>query len=226
MEQEGLVRLNAKKRSRRHLRHLTIEFPHLDWITFQTSGHVSIVDSVNSVKDFAVSGGTLELHVFRVRPQERHCRISRTTEMEMLQRRVWTIPDLLWNQADTLREFLNGVQEWPGVMSGGDFVVTALAGQQRPWTPLSPTCVRSAVFSLAKAVMVVATAAGSIRRINFKHSIDHAQRILNDRIVRTTDPDTNQFEKTGIDDLFRRKFNTRAGRLIREYQRPVIWVLI
>src|SRR5213078_3954030 len=122
MEQEGLVRLNAKKRSRRHLRHLTIEFPHLDWITFQTSGHVSIVDSINLVKDFAVSGGTLELHVFRVRPQERHCRISRTSEMEVLQRRIWTIPDLLRNQANTLREFLNCVQEWPGVMSGGDFV--------------------------------------------------------------------------------------------------------
>src|SRR5438552_1368604 len=97
MEQEGRVCLNAKQRSRRHLRHLTIEFPHLDWMTFQTSGHVSIVDSINSVKDFAVGGGTLELHVFRVGPQERHCRISWTTEMEMLQRRIWTIPDLLWN---------------------------------------------------------------------------------------------------------------------------------
>ena len=74
--------------------------------------------------------------------------------------------------------------------------------------------------------MVVATPAGAIRRVHFEHSIDHAKRILNDRIVRTTDPDTNQFEKTGIDDLFRGKFNTRAGRLIREYQRPVIWVLI
>src|SRR5882672_4367753 len=191
MEQEGLVRLNAKQRSRRHLRHLTIEFPHLDWITFQTSGHVSIVDIFNLVKDFAVSGGTLELHVFRVRPQERHCRTSRTTEIEMLQRRIWTIPDLLWNQADTLREFLNCVQEWRRVMSGGNFVVTALAGQQRPWTPLSPTGVRSAVFSLAKAVMVVATPAGSIRRVHFEHSIDHAQRILNDWIVRAADAITN-----------------------------------
>ena len=147
MEQEWLVRLNAQKRTCVRRGHLTIEFPHLDWITFQTSGHVSIVDSINLVKDFAVSDGTLELHVFRVRPQKRHCRISRTTEMEMLQRRIWTIPDLLWNQADTLREFLNCVQEWPGVMAGGDFVVTALAGQQRPWTPLSPAGVRSAPSS-------------------------------------------------------------------------------
>src|SRR6476659_2099118 len=118
--------------------------------------------------------------------------------MEVLQKRIWTIPDLLWNQADTLRELLERAKKGIGVSSGGDFVVTALAGQQRPWTPLSPDGVRSAVFSLAKTVMVVATPAGSIRRVHFEHSIDHAQRILNDRIARTTDPDTNQFDKTGI----------------------------
>src|SRR5690349_11000455 len=107
MEEEGLVRLNAKKRSPRNPRHLTIEFPHLDKATVETSGHVSIVGSLNAVKDFAVSRGTLELQVFRMCPQERHCRISRTTEIEVLQRRIRAIPDLLRNQADTLREFLN-----------------------------------------------------------------------------------------------------------------------
>src|SRR5436190_338752 len=226
MEHEGLVCLNAQQRSPRHPGHLTIEFPHLDWIMFHTSGYVTIVDSINSVKDFAVSGGTLELHVFRVRPQERHCRISWTTKMQMLQRRIRTIPDLLRDQANTLREFLNCAEEWRRVTPGGDFVVTALAGQKRPGTPLSPTVVRSAIFSLAKAVMVVATPAGSIRGVHLDYRINYAQGILNDRIVRTANAITNQFEKTGIDDLFRRKFKPRARRLIREYQRPLIWVLI
>src|SRR5215471_726239 len=139
-----------------------------------------------------------------MRPQERHGRISRTTEMEMLQRRIGTIPHLLGNQANALCEFLNCLQEWFGVMSGGDFVMTALAGQQRPWSPLSPTGVGCTVFPLPEAVMVVAAPAGSIRRVHFEHCIDHAERILNDRIVRTTNTVANQFEKTGIDNLFRR----------------------
>src|SRR5437773_7962353 len=111
MEQEGLVGLNAKKPSRRHLRHLTIEFPHLDRFTFHNSGDISIVGCFDSVKDLAVCGRALKLHVFRVRPQQGHCRISRTTEMEMLQRRIWTIPDLLWDQTNALREFFNCVQK-------------------------------------------------------------------------------------------------------------------
>src|SRR5215831_3962216 len=144
----------------------------------------------------------------------------------MLQRRIRTIPDLFWNQADALRELFNCVQEWLSVVTGGNFVVTALSGQQGPGTALSPTCVRAAVFSLAKAVMVVATPAGSIRRVHFEHRIDYAQRVLYERIMSTANPDTNQFKKTGIDNLLRRKLNPRAGRLIREYQRPLIWVLV
>jgi len=41
--------------------------------------------------------------------------------MEMLQRRIWTIPDLLWNQADTLRDFSiacgNGLASCPAAIS-------------------------------------------------------------------------------------------------------------
>src|SRR6266404_5777959 len=200
MEQEWRVRLNAKQRTRRNLRHLTIEFPHLDRFTFHNSANVSIVGRVDSVKDLAVCHRPLQLHVFRVRPQEWHRRIGWTTNMEMLQRRIWTIPDLLWDQTNALREFFNCVQKRSGVKTGGDFVMTALTRQERPRTPLSPTGVRSAIFSLAKAVMIVAAPAGSIRRVHFENTI--------------------------VDDLFRRKFNARAGRLIREYQRSAIWVLI
>src|SRR6266850_5014017 len=104
--------------------------------------------------------------------------------------------------------------------------MTALAGQQRPWTSPSPTGIACAIFSLPEAVVVVAMPAWSIRCINLKHSINHSKRILNDRIVRAADAITNQFKKTSVDNLFRGKLSARARRLICEYQRPVIGVLI
>jgi hypothetical protein len=72
--------------------------------------------------------------------------------------------------------------------------------------------------------MIVATPAGAKRRVHFEHRIDNPKRVLNNRIICAANTVTNQFEKTGIDDLFGRKFNPRAGRLIREDQRPVIWI--
>src|ERR1043166_750092 len=226
MEQEGHVSLNPQKNTRSHLRHLTIEFPHLDCLTFQTSGHISFVGSVNSVKDFSVGNGPLQLHVFRVRPQQRHRGVGWTTKTEVGRGEIRTIPDLFRNQSNALRKILECAQKGTGVSSGGDFIVATLTAQQRPWAPLSPTVIARTVFSLPESVVVVTTPTWSMWRVNFDDGINDAQRILNDWIVCAANTVTDQFEKTRIDDLFSGKFNARARGSIRQYQRAAIWVLI
>src|SRR5215472_6029589 len=99
-------------------------------------------------------------------------------------------------------------------MSRGDFVMTALTGQQRPGTPLSPTRVPGPVIALAKAIMIIPAPARSVRRVHFEHRIDDAQRIFDDRMVRAANAVTNQLEKTAVNNLFRRKFNPRTRRLV------------
>src|ERR1051325_5402300 len=226
MEQERLVRLKAQQRTRPHCRHATIEFPYFDGLTFRTCADVSIVSNVDLIEHFGVGERALQLDVFGVRPQQRHRRASWTTKIEMSRRQIRSIPDLLRNQADTLRELLERAQKWSTVSSGGDFVMTTLASQQRPRTSLAPTVITGAIFSLPEAVVVVATPRWTMRRVDLDDGIDNAQRILNDWIVCAANSVSHQFQKTGVDDLFRRKLNARAGRPIRQCQGAAIWIFI
>src|SRR6516164_4445257 len=207
MKQKWQICLDAKHRPHCCPRRLMIKFPHFNSRTLRISRHISIVDVVNSVKYLGIRSRSLQLYVFRMRPQERHSRARWTTEVEKLQRRIRTIPNLLRNQSNALREVLNCTQERSSVMSRGDFVVTALAGQQWPWTTLAPTRVPGPVIALAKAIMIIPAPARSIRRVHFEHRIDDAKRIFDERMVRAANTVTNQLEKTAVDNLFPGKFN-------------------
>src|SRR5690242_18581947 len=116
--------------------------------------------------------------------------------MEIACRQVRRVPDLLRDQPDPLGEFFQRAQIRAGIPSSGNFVVPALADQQRPRTSHSPILMRPAVISLAVAVMIVAAPAGAEGGIYLEHRIDDPQRILNDRVVRATNTVTNQLEKT------------------------------
>ena len=81
------------------------------------------------------------------------------------------------------------------------FVVGALAYQQRPRAALAPTQKGPAVAALSITVMVVAQPAGTFRRFHLQNVIDHLQRVHDQGIVGRAHPVADQFQKAGIDDL-------------------------
>ena len=126
--------------------------------------------------------------------------------MKMLRGQVRQFPYLFRNQADPACKFLQRAEIGTRVIAGSKFVVPGLAGEQRPRSPHTPVLVSPSIRPLAVAVVVVTAPAGAVWRFNFQHSIDNAERVLNDGVVRSANPVTDQFEKPRIHDLSGGKF--------------------
>src|SRR5260370_25448229 len=74
--------------------------------------------------------------------------------------------------------------------------------------------------------MVVAPPTRTIWGLDLQHSINDAERVLNDGIGRAANPVTNQFEKPSVNDLLGGKFMPGARRLVWQKQCSGIWVFI
>src|SRR6201987_983335 len=74
--------------------------------------------------------------------------------------------------------------------------------------------------------MVISAPSRTIGRFNFQHGIHHTERVLNNGIVGAPNSVPYQFQKTGINDLFRWEFIASAWRLVGKHQGAAIWVLI
>ena len=88
---------------------------------------------------------------------------------------VRSIPDLLRYGSYALGELLEGAEVRASISSGCDFLVPALAGEQRPGTARAPVLKRSAIMLLTIAIMVVTAPTGAERRIYLEHSIYNAK---------------------------------------------------
>ncbi len=72
--------------------------------------------------------------------------------------------------------------------------------------------------------MIVPAPARPGGRLHFQNGVDHAQRILYDRITRIANAVAHELEKAGVDNVFRLVLILSAGRLIREDERARIRV--
>ncbi len=99
-------------------------------------------------------------------------------------------------------------------MAGGELVVGTLAREQRPGATLSPALVRTAVFPLAVAVVVVATPDGTGRSVDLENGIEYLERVDDERIVWASDAIPNEFEEAAIDDLTRFELGLFVGGAI------------
>src|SRR4051794_34670646 len=86
-------------------------------------------------------------------------------------------------------------------MPGCDFVVRPLARQQRPRTADPATIVRTPVVVFAVVVTVVPPPDRPKRHLNFQDLVNYANRIENTLIVRGSQPETDQRQRIGADDL-------------------------
>ena len=100
--------------------------------------------------------------------------------------------------------------------------MAALASEQRPRAADAPSDEGAAVVALAVAVVVVTTPAGTGGKIGLEDGVDHAQRILDQRIAALADAVADQFKETAIDDLARREVALRTGRAVANTAR-MLW---
>src|SRR5438034_11258492 len=120
---------------------------------------------------------------------------------------VRCVPDLLGYQTNASGKLLEGAEIRIRITAGGKLVMTALPRQQRPRTPYPPSVKRVPILALAITIMTVAAPTGTEGCIDLEHSVHNAKGVEDDRVVRATNPITNQFEKTAIHDCIGRKFN-------------------
>ena len=111
-------------------------------------------------------------------------------------------------------------------MASSEFVMGTLAGQQRPRPPYPPALKSVAIRSLAVTVMVVAPPKRAEGCVDLQDSVDDPQRVLHGRVVGTTDSIANQFEETGVHDLFGRELHRSAGRLVCQHKGAAVRVLV
>src|SRR5271154_2536397 len=91
-----------------------------------------------------------------------------------------------------------------------------LARQQGPCSPLAEPLEWTSVMPLSVAIMVVASPAWSLRRIDLQHMIDDLQRIHNHGIVCPAHAITHQLKKPPVDDLPRFELRLLSRTTIRD----------
>src|SRR5207244_5701764 len=102
-------------------------------------------------------------------------------------------------------ETLHGAKIRADVAPGGELVVSALAGEERPGPAPPPAVERPAVVALPVAIVVVPTPARAEGRLHFEHRVHHAQRILHARLTRLQDPISDDLEEPSTNDLLGRE---------------------
>src|SRR5262249_46313936 len=121
----------------------------------------------NELENPPIPGTAQQLDIFRVRPHQRHRRSSGFTQAHIHLGPVRPIPYLFGQHAGAGSELLHSSDERPNIPSGGEFVVAAFSGEERPGPATTPTDIGFAIVALPVTVVVVAPPAGPIRCFYF-----------------------------------------------------------
>src|SRR5690242_20617014 len=152
MQHERRGRLDAQLRPRVHRGDLPVALPDLDART-RRPAEVTIRDLRDEIEYAPVRRRAQQLDVLAMRPHQRHCRAGLPSATEQLRRDVSLIPNLFRQQPRAVGKSLDRADIWADVASRREFVMPALAGEQRPWPAPAGPGVGAAVVALAVSVM-------------------------------------------------------------------------
>src|SRR5882672_7530704 len=116
---------------------------------------IPLIDRFDTVKDLAVNGGTQQLQVFSMCPDQRAGGAGWAADLQMILGAVGGIPDLFGEHVSRCRVALVSLDEVADVVPGRQFVVSAFTRKQRPDAALPKGAERAAVGALSVAVPVI-----------------------------------------------------------------------
>src|SRR5581483_7669952 len=177
---------------------------------------VALFDDGDAVEDVAVSDGAEKFEVLGVRPAEGLGGAGGATAVEPFGGHVGVVPDLLGKHASEGGEFFDRVDERADVVAGGELVVRALAGEQRPGAALPVANVRTAVFALSVAIVVVAAPARTVGGVDLEDVVDDFEGVDDQRVVGPADAVADELEEAAVDDLAGFKLVLLAGLAVRD----------
>src|SRR5438552_13514541 len=136
--------------------------------------HVALQAVVRGVEHSSVADRTEQLDVLCVSPHQRHRGTRGTTGEELPLRKVWSVPDLLGEQATAGSERLDGVEKASRLFGSPrcQFVVGALADEEGPGAPYAHTIERCPVGVLPIAVTIVSVPGWSLGCLNAQQRVD------------------------------------------------------
>ena len=173
MHDGGGEGLDAEGCAGRHRAHLVVEAPD-DAMRRRLVDEVPLHGLGRPIEHVPVSKGPAQLEVLGMGPHERPGRAGRLPDEQFALRNVGGIPDLLGQQTALAGERLERLRQLIGDVraAGGELVVGALAGQERPRAPDAGSVERSAVGVLAVSVTLIAMPRRTARRVDLERRID------------------------------------------------------
>src|ERR1700733_701576 len=127
---------------------------------------------------------------------------------------VGLVPDLLGEHVAGGGVAFVGLDQGADVVAGGQFVMGALAGEERPDAALAVGVERAAIGALAIAIPVVAEPAGTLGQVALEDGIDDFEGINHERVVGAADAVADQFEEAGVDNFAGFELIALAGRTV------------
>ena len=165
---------------------------------------IALEGRLDSIKTNAVVSAAHEGDIFRMRPAQRHGRARWAARASFPLRQVFGVPQLLADHATFVGELFHRRNERHRIASGREFVMAALAGQNRPGAADARSIESAAVILLPIAIVIVAAPARTLRQVALEHAIDDFDRIAHDGIVRRTNAQPHQVKKIAADNVPRR----------------------
>src|SRR5213593_5284454 len=116
-------------------------------------------------------------------------------------RNVGAVPDLLGKQTALTGQRLHALRELLGDVrpAGGELVVCALAGQQRPGAADASSVEWPAVSVFPVPVTLIAMPGRTLRRVDPEHRVDDLHRAHDARIIWRTQPEAHERERLEAD---------------------------
>src|SRR5580693_7683127 len=106
-----------------------------------------------------------------MRPAQRHGRAGGLSAFHAVARQISGVPKLLADHAARVRKLFQRLDEQPRVAAGGDFVMAALAGENRPRPADAGPVISAAAVFLAVAIVIVTPPARTLRKLLFEHLV-------------------------------------------------------
>ena len=214
MEQKWRAGLNPQTCAAGDCGDLPVRFPYFDRRAFSMVSNVPVIDGFNQLGVFAVGRRAAQLDVLRLGPHQRHRGARLSAKHKMALGKIRRIPHLFWYQANAACKIFECPNIRFRIVTGSKLVNAALSRQHWPRPSDTPSVIGGPVLVLSETIVIVSTPHRPCGRVYLEHRIDNTQGVVDNRIVGTTNSESDQFQKARIDDYVGRIVGTTPRRLV------------